>query len=73
MEWNVAATLLATCGRDKTVWLWDCSLEGNIGGGDVEFECLAVLNGHKGDVKSVDFAPSRGQFGDGDEICLSGS
>ena len=73
MEWNVAATLLATCGRDKTVWLWDCSLEGNIGGGDGEFECLAVLNGHEGDVKSVVFAPSRGQFGDGDEICLSGS
>ena len=73
VEWNSAATLLATCGRDKTVWLWDCSLQGNIGGSDGDFECLTVLNGHEGDVKSVVFAPSHGQFGDGDEICLSGS
>jgi WD40 repeat protein len=55
------------------VWLWDCSLEGNIGGGDGDFECLAVLNGHEGDVKSVVFAQSHGQFGDGDEIVVSGS
>jgi cytosolic iron-sulfur protein assembly protein CIAO1 len=76
VEWNNSATLLATCGRDKTVWLWDCSLDGNIGGSrgtSGDFECLSVLNGHDGDVKSVLFAPSRGIFGDGDEICISGS
>lgn len=74
VQWNPTATLVATSGRDKTVWLWDCSLEGNIGGDDGgDFECLAVLNGHDGDVKSVVFAASHGQFGDGDEILLSGS
>jgi WD40 repeat protein len=73
VTWNPTATLMATCGRDKTVWLWECSLPGNIGGGDDgDFECLAVLNGHDGDVKCSVFAPSHGQY-DGDEILISAS
>ena len=72
VAWNSTGSLLASSGRDKAVWLWESFLSGTVGGStDGDFECIAVLNGHDGDVKCVQFASSHGQWGDGDEVLLS--
>lgn len=72
----------ATSGRDKQIWIWESFLPGTVGGPSSstgtdgiggDFECLAVLNGHEGDVKCVEFASSHGEWGDGEEILLSAS
>lgn len=45
---------LATCSRDKSVWIWE-----DIGATetDDEWETIAVLNEHEGDVKAVAWCP----------------
>lgn len=89
LAWNATGSLLASCGRDKTIWIWECFLPGTIGGSETspsdnpmlndnnddqgEFECLAVLQGHDGDVKSIVFGPSHSQWGEGEEVLFSAS
>jgi cytosolic iron-sulfur protein assembly protein CIAO1 len=49
-----SGTHLATCSRDKSVWIWE-----DVGAaeGDDEWETVAVLTEHDGDVKGVAWCP----------------
>lgn len=50
VAFSPSGSLIATCGRDKTVWIWE-SFPGD------DFECVDVKQGHSQDVKAVAWHP----------------
>lgn len=54
VAWNSQGNLMASCSRDKTIWIWETDPETL-----EEFECISVLSDHDQDIKHVTWHPTK--------------
>ncbi|SGZ50705.1 CIC11C00000004768 [Sungouiella intermedia] len=52
VAWNKTGNYLASCSRDKTIWIWETDAETL-----EEFECISVLSDHEHDIKHIIWHP----------------
>ncbi|OBA24513.1 WD40 repeat-like protein [Metschnikowia bicuspidata var. bicuspidata NRRL YB-4993] len=52
VAWNRSGNYLASCSRDKTIWIWETDPETL-----EEFECISVLSDHEHDIKHIVWHP----------------
>lgn len=52
VAWNRSGNFLASCSRDKTIWIWETDAETL-----EEFECVSVLSDHEHDIKHIIWHP----------------
>ncbi|KAI9734855.1 MAG: Cytosolic iron-sulfur protein assembly protein [Cirrosporium novae-zelandiae] len=61
VAYSPSGNLLATSSRDKSIWVWEELPDGD-DDGDVNYETIAVLQDHEGDVKCVAWHPTEELF-----------